>query len=125
MNWTKFNCAVQTAGLEPRDCGNDHWQITGGEQLVNCWANKNWGIYIAAENGLGRSGSVAKAIRLAGPPKTAKPQMDKLPASVPKAPWEERMAVEKNLYLARMSSAPEAQENASVGLIRWIWRWIW
>ena len=118
MNWTKFKCAVQTAGLEPRDCGNDHWQITGGEQLVNCWANSNRGFRMAAGNGRGRSGSVAEAIRLAGPPKTPKPQAKhEYPANVPDAPFEERVA--------RMSSAPEARKSAPIGLIRWLWRWIW
>ena len=104
MNWETFKRAVEAAGLQPRDCGNHHWQIKGGEQLVNCWAHTNRGFRIAAKNGNGRSGTMAWAITLAGPPKVPEPQAEqKYPASVPKTPpWEQR-----------------------VGLIRRFWRWIW
>ncbi len=119
--WHDFANAVTHAGLVPKSClagDGGHWQITGGEQMVNVWPNTKRGFVMAAGNGRGRFGSVAKAIKLAGPPKTPKPQAEhEYPASVPDAPFEERMA--------RMSSAPEARKDATVGLIRWLWRWIW
>lgn len=65
---------------------------------------------MAAGNSSGRSGTVDKAIALAGPPKAKAPESPKpheYPAHVPEnPPWKE---------------SPERR----VGLIRWIWRWIW
>ncbi len=106
--WHDFANAVTHAGLFPKSCrpGNHcHWQITGGEQLVNVWPNTKRGFRMAADNGRGRPGTVAEAIKLAGPPETAKPQAEKkYPASVPDNPaWEER----------------------PVGLIRSLWRRLW
>lgn len=35
MNFQKFAQQVRGAGLSPRDCGNNHWQIRGGKFCVN------------------------------------------------------------------------------------------
>lgn len=108
--WEAFESTVRAFSLEPRDCGNGHWQITG-HRLVNCWPNARRGFVMQAANGKSRVGSVHKAIELATelhPKRQPRKTETKYPASVPEvAPWEDR----------------------PVGLIRrsWrrFWRWVW
>ena len=124
--WSEFKRLVEDAGLLPHRCGHatarwpgTHWQITGGAQLVNVWPDTKRGFRMAVDNGRGCPGTIAKAIKVAGPPKVLKPQREhKYPASVPAdmPPWHEcRARVPDN--------AP--REDRPVGLIRRFWRWIW
>ena len=122
ITWSKFFDAVVDAGLHPKACpasGCDHWQITGGAQVVNVWPNTRRGFRMAVNNGQGRPGTIAKAIALAGPPKAPEPQREHdYPASVPAdmPPWHEsRASVPK--------SAP--REDRPVGLIRRFLRWVY
>ena len=109
--WSEFSNAVVHAGLHPKNCpasGCDHWQIIGGKQLVNVWPATKRGFRMAAGNGRGRPGTIAKAIKLAGPPEVPKP-----PASVPEnSPREEEQHI-------------PWQRETRVGLLRWLWRLIW
>lgn len=109
--WSKFYGAVVDAGLRAKNCpsGCDHWQILGGAQKVNCWPNTKRGFRMALDNGRGRPGTIAKAIKLAGPPEVPTPPAAKeYPAHEPDPPWEDK---------------------PHVGLIRWLgrrfWRLIW
>lgn len=102
MKYSHFQETVETAGLEPRRCNAVHWQIRGGERLVNVWPNAKRGGFRFQEDGKkSRLGNLAQAIELAGPPP--------IPAAeVTAAPREET------------TKAPER-----VGLIRWLWRVLW
>ena len=117
--WSQFYEAVVDAELHPKACpasGCDHWQITGGAKLVNVWPNTKRGCRIAVDNGRGRSGTVAKAIALAGPPKLQAEK--KYPPSVP-----------DKFPAGTSANAPFGPDKPRVGLIRWFWRlvvrWIW
>jgi hypothetical protein len=115
MNWPKFKREVEAAGLQPHDCGNGHWQIKGGGQLVNCWVNTRRGFVVAVGNGRGDRCELSRAIELAGPPKAPEPQTEKTyPASVP-----------DKFPTSVSDNVPFGPDKPRVGLIRWLWRWIW
>lgn len=97
--WGQFEEAVKLARLKPRHCIAGHYQILGGDRLVNCWPETKRGFVYQADGQKSRIGSLADAIQLAGPP-TSKPPEENSP------PWEE-------------------PKNHQVGLIRRFWRWIW
>lgn len=97
MNWESFKRDVKAAGLEAKWCGahdqpyweaDCHWQIRGGQQLVNIWPNTTKrGFVMQADHQKSKKGTIAKAIKLAGPPKTPTGQAEKkYPASVPEVP---------------------------------------
>jgi hypothetical protein len=48
-SWNVFSSKVASAGLEPRDCGNGHWQVLGGERTVNFWPRAKEGPKIHAK----------------------------------------------------------------------------
>ncbi len=71
---------VESAGLTPRNCTEHHWQIRGGERLVNCWPHGGQLRIHVDGGGKSRLGTIRDALRLAGVrPKPA----DESP------PWEE------------------------------------
>ena len=44
LTYEQFAAIVATRpGLSARNCGNDHWQITGGTFLVNVWPRTKQG----------------------------------------------------------------------------------
>ncbi len=102
LTWAEFSQAVATAGrgLNARHCAEHHWQIQGGDWLVNCWPNSNRGFVMQKDGEQSRVGSLREAIDLASPPK-AKPATETVAP-----PWEET-------------------RDRPVGLIRRLWRWIW
>lgn len=115
-SWSEFATRVTRAKLKAVSCGSNagefdtrstHWQVHGGAHLVNCWPYTKRGFRIQMDGQKSRDGSIAKAIKLAGPLKVPEPETKHdYPASVPdNPPWER------------------------VGLIRWVWRfvkrWIW
>lgn len=61
--FARFNRDVMRAGLSARDCGNGHWQITGGAFLVNYYPSTRK-IYVAATT-KSSCGNIDKAIRAA------------------------------------------------------------
>ena len=106
--WTEFETAVQAAGLTARRCGSlmvansdvvfAHWQIKEGQQLVNIWPDGKRGFVFKADGAKSKTGTLADAIRLAGP--------SKKPPPIDTPPWEDK-------------------RDRPVGLIRRLWRWIW
>ena len=109
-DFISFAAAVSANGLGARHCHAGHWQIKGGSQcrLVNCWPNTRQGFrYQAAPGNLPvRTGTVAEAIRVAGPrPVEADPPGD-----------EDTEAVSQSIG---------DRQTPRVGLIRRLWRWLW
>lgn len=99
MTYNEFADQVKRAGLIPKMCRDDHWQIRGGKRLVNFWPNAKGGSkYYVDNDERSHRGSLDVAIRKAGP--STLPRRDETP------PWE-KPSVER------------------VGLIRWLWRLIW
>ncbi len=106
-----FAIPVEAAGLVPRDCGEYHWQIKGGRhyKVVNCWDTKRRGFRFEAWQALPtRDGTVADAIRQAGPPEKPAAGLAEI------APFD-------------MVGDPEERQ---VGFIRWLCRkrfvlWLW
>lgn len=78
MNQHEFERAVQAAGLIPRICHETHWQITGGDKLVDCWPNMKHGFKHRVDGVTYRNSTLAHAITRAG-----KPQHTENPP-----PWE-------------------------------------
>ena len=103
MKYSHFEQTVEAAGLEPRRCSNDHWQIRGGERLVNVWPHSKKGFRFQVDGKKSQFGNVPLAIEFAGPPPN--PIVEEAPS-----PWENtqgKPAIER------------------VGLIRWLWRMFW
>ena len=66
--YTEFATLCQNAGLAAKDCGNGHWQVTGGAYLVNFWpfaAKKTIHVVNGARF---RGGTMEQAIDCAGMP---------------------------------------------------------
>lgn len=96
MIFEHFAQRVAAAGLSPVECSRHHWQIRGGRQLVNVWANAKRGFRMQADGQKSQRGDVAAAIRLAGPPEKKE-----------KPPPRREQPVQR------------------VGLIRWLWHRLW
>jgi hypothetical protein len=108
MKYSTFAETVEAASLQSRRCTGDHWQILGGERLVNVWPHSKKGFRFQADGQKSRlsrgGGNLQQAIDLAGPSPQA--AVEQALASLP--PWEE-----------------DQQKPDRVGLIRWLWRWVW
>lgn len=102
MTYALFAGKVEKAGLTPRECMSDHWQIHGGKHLVNVWPHSRRGFRIQLHGQKSRRGSVEAAIKLAEPP-------DQPPKADESPPWEP-------------GAEPAKQQ---VGIIRRFWRWVW
>lgn len=71
MNFVEFAQQVEKAGLIPKDCGNNHWQIRGGKYCVNYYPAAGDGptFYVNATNtGVRKRITVADAITAANNP---------------------------------------------------------
>jgi len=102
--WLKFVDLVDQAGLTPRKCQENHWQIIGGLHRVNVWPFAKGGLKFYVDRavrleGGARHGTVEDAIKAAGP----SPAVSEADTA---APWEERA-------------------ERPVGLVRRFWRWFW
>lgn len=106
MNYRDFEQAVKAAGLQPRKCQENHWQIREGRRVVNVWPETRRGFRFSVDGGQGRGGSLAQAIEEAGPPPSLAPLFSKTKSEQP--PWESR-----------------ADVGQHVGIIRRLWRWLW
>jgi hypothetical protein len=96
LTFTKFSQRAADVGLQARHCSPIHWQLHGGERLVNVWPHTRRGLRFQADGQKSQAGTLADAIALAGPPEQLREQA---------APWE-----------------PEIRRT---GLIRWLWRLLW
>jgi len=102
MTFAKFREQVEAVGLAARRCSPVHWQICGGDTLVNVWPNTRHGFKFQLDGKESQRGRLEDAIRMAGPPEpTTKPADDRPPWAEAKLPRER------------------------VGLIRWLWRLLW
>ena len=93
--------AIQAAGLRAKQYSPAHWQILGGKHLVNVWPDTKRGFRFQRDGEGSGLGTIEDAIKLAGPPEQVETE----------TPWEEA------------PQQPEARER--IGLIRWLWGWIW
>ena len=111
-----FAIPVKAAGLTPGDClpGNalhpGQWRIRGGSkhQMVDCWPNTHAGFRYKVDGQQKETGTIADAIRLAGPPEKPAAGLAEIP------PFD----------------MPDDPEERQVGFIRWCWRrmglrWLW
>jgi len=101
MQFTDFETQARSAGLQAKKCSPYHWQLLGGASnpLVNVWPNSKRGFHFQTRSDQSVRGTIEDAICLAGPRR--KETADDAP------PWQESPTSER------------------VGLIRWLWRWIW
>lgn len=83
LTFDEFTEEVTGAGLATHMCNPQHWQIKGGQVLVNFYPHTKRGhVYCVAIAGQrGKAGiTVAKAIQAAGKPMTAELSMKSMPA---------------------------------------------
>ena len=66
--YAHFEYLVIKAGFCPRDCGSLHWQILGGEKIVNYWQQRGT-VYVQGASHSDRGCNVEDAILAAGKPK--------------------------------------------------------
>jgi len=103
VDFEDFAAAVREAGLEARQCTPMHWQIRGGERLVNCWpVSGRLRIYVDRTDH-STLGTLKEALRAAGarprPAPAVRPEVVETP------PWE--------------------PVQRPVGLLRRLWRFLW
>lgn len=108
MQYSEFEQKVLQAGLQPRTCSPDHWQILGGRVVVNVWANTKRGFRFQVLGQQSKSGSLKQAINEAQPEK---------PKEKPKKRRRRTKPVQAN-------EIPPWEEE-QVGIIRRFWRWLW
>jgi hypothetical protein len=79
LTWEAFVEATAAAGLGCRRCGIHHWQILGGQQIVNVWPDTKKGFRFQAGKAPVRTGDLGEAILAAGKPSVGfgKPQTHK------------------------------------------------
>lgn len=102
IGYEEFANTVRRFRLTPRKCSATHWQILEGREAVNVWPNTKRGFRFQAAGHAVQSGTIGEAVTAAGPT-----------IAGPAAPWEDEAEI------------PVSKPLPHVGLIRWLWRWLW
>jgi hypothetical protein len=103
MTYNDFSERICNAGLRARRCSEFHWQISGGDRIVNCWPNSKRGFVFQSDlGGKAKLGSLDEAIQASGGPGLSRD-----------APFD---ADPKKL---------PSPESRPPGVIRRFWRWFW
>lgn len=110
MKWDAFAAQVRKSGLHPRQCCMWHWQIRGGDRIVNCWPHTKVGFKYQAVGEKARAGDVKRAIEAAGEGRAWESPLEFAPHVPDTTPQQE---------------PPWGSQERPVGLIRRIWRFLW
>lgn len=106
MTYYQFEEQVTNAGFTAVACSDIHWQIRGGQRIVNVWPHTKHGLRFQRDGQKAQNGTLSGAIAAAGRTKPKPPDLVRV------APWE--------------TSPPDAAwKPEHVGLIRRFWRFIW
>jgi len=111
MTYRDFARTVLAHGVTPCECSRHHWQILGGRRLVNVWANSKRGFRFQVRDGKAQTGTLADAIREAGPPPPPPPDVAREAAIL-----DAHRRLSENLV---------QQAEPHCGAIRRFWRWLW
>jgi 5-methylcytosine-specific restriction endonuclease McrA len=96
MTYEQFQERVVAAGLTPRQCSPSHYQIIGGERIVNVWPKSPQGFKYQVNPHKAVIGNLASAIRSAGPHTTQ-------PAKTPRPDARTSGEIKRQLYAKSQS----------------------